>query len=83
MYRVCAHYCGTTIGLEDFETLEEAEEFKKAPYVMCYYDEMGKLDEEDNDLIYPDEMFVEEVDEDEIEHPSIMIDYADCDDLPF
>lgn len=83
MYRVCAHYCGTTIGLEDFETLEEAEEFKKAPYVMRYYDEMGKLDEEDNDLIYPDEMFVTVVDENEIKHPSIVIDYADCDDLPF
>jgi len=55
MVKVCAHYCGTTILLAQFENEEEADEFMK--HGMFLYED---VDDEDNYWIYPDEMFKEE-----------------------
>lgn len=58
MYQVCTKYCGTIISLTELISLEEAEEFVKHPFVMFYKDEFDK--ERDDDVIYPDEMWIEE-----------------------
>ena len=57
LVNVCAHYCGTTILLESFETKKEAEEFMKNNYILHYADEIE--DGEEDELIYADEMFLE------------------------
>ena len=51
--KVCAHYQGTTILLEEFEQKPEAEEFMLHPYYIVH-------DDGDEEIIYPDEMFIEE-----------------------
>jgi len=57
MFKVCAHYCGTTILLEEFETIEEAEEFMMHDYILAYEDETEDHEEE---CIYRDEMFIDD-----------------------
>ena len=57
MFNVCARYCGTTILLESFEKKKDAEEFMKKDYILHYADEIE--DGEEDELIYADEMFLE------------------------
>ena len=76
MVKVCAHYCGTIIMIGEFETREQANEFMKHSYLMHYVDELVNATEDE--LIYPDEMFIEE---DEI--PFCEVEPALSDDLPF
>ena len=47
-YAVCAHYCDTTILIDVFDTLEEAESFTEKP---CHV--------ASDDVVYPDEMWTE------------------------
>ena len=80
MTNVCAHYCGTTILLESFETEEAAKEFMKHDYVLYYADELENA--EADEIIYSYEMFIE----DELpffETPKIEIKDIDLDELPF
>ena len=60
MYQVCAHYEGTVVLLAEFENLDDAKEFIKYDFVNAAADET-----EDGvaDIIYSDEMFIEEADE--------------------
>ena len=58
MYRVCAHYCWTTISVDEFETEQEAENCAKNPVVLFYKDEIENGEEDE--VIYPNEMWVEE-----------------------
>lgn len=84
MIKVCAHYCGTTILLEEFETLEEAEEFMTHNYILHYEDEMENAD--DDELIYADEMFIDNdtEEDDELPFTEPLGFWADPnDDLPF
>ena len=71
MYKVCAHYQGTTILLKEFECKPKAEEFMLHPYYIEY-------DDGSDEIIYPDEMYLE-IDVDKSEA------FADLkpDDLPF
>jgi len=78
MINVCAHYCGTTILLESFKTKKEAKEFMKNDYILHYADEIE--DGEEDDLIYSDEMFIE----DEIPFfETAETKFEDLDELPF
>jgi hypothetical protein len=52
MYRVCAHYCGTTVELETLHSKEEAVRFISIPVIM-----------DENDTYYPDEMWIEQCEE--------------------
>lgn len=56
MYRVCTRYNDVVIMLAEFDTEKEAEEFTQHNYVLYYADEFESGDDE---IIYPDEMFVE------------------------
>ena len=82
MVNVCAHYCGTTILLESFETKTEAEEFMQHDYVLHYADEIENGEEDE--IIYSDEMFISD---DEIpfseEYQNFTFDDEDLDNLPF
>ena len=53
-YIVCARYCGAILGLEEFDTIEEAKEFCKKPF----YDDV--LFDNPEDCIPSDEMWIEE-----------------------
>ena len=57
-YIVCAHYCGTVIELETFENKDLAEEFAMYPCELYSADETE--DGIEDEIIYPDEMWVEE-----------------------
>ncbi len=81
MYQVCAKYCGTTISLEEFDTQEEANHFTEAPYVLFYKDEIENGTEDE--IIYPNEMWVEEAlpfTDPPVKQPEYNFD---DDDLPF
>lgn len=56
MIKVCAHYCGTTILLKEFETEAEAKEFMKYDFV--FVDECEPDVCHGDDLVYTDEMFI-------------------------
>lgn len=55
---VCAKYCGAVIELAEYEKQEDAEEFMKNPCILFYADEI--LDGEEDEVIYPYEMWIEE-----------------------
>ena len=57
MVNVCAKYCGATILLKSFESVEQAKEFMKHTYVLYEADETENMEEE---CIYPDEMYLED-----------------------
>lgn len=78
-YIVCAKYCGETIGLDEFERESDAIEFAKHPFVLFDKDEAAELEEDE--IIYPNEMWIEKTEERKIEYP----DFSDIidDDLPF
>ena len=65
MYKVCAHYQGTIILLEEFECEPEAEEFMLHPYYLTYDDGDDEIKrvvdyvKNEQPVIYPDEMFIE------------------------
>lgn len=82
-YDVCAKYCGTVISLACFPTRKEAETFAQYPFVLYNADEM--LDAEEDEVIYPEEMWVEASDENqaEVADDSFELCYADGDELPF
>ena len=80
MINVCAHYCGTTILINSFETEEEAKEFIKHDYVLYYADELENAEEDE--IIHSDEMFLE----DELPFfntPAANINDLSLDELPF
>lgn len=82
MINVCAHYCGTTILLESFETEEEAKEFMKHEYILYYADELE--DQDEDDIIMPAEMFIEdELPFFETQEHSIEFKNINLDELPF
>jgi len=56
MVKVCARYCGTIILLEEFETIDEAEDFMTHDFLMFHSDE---LETGEDEYIYPDEMFID------------------------
>lgn len=56
-YSVCTKYCGSVVELENFDLLEDAENFMKRPCTLFYADEME--DGEEDEVIYPDEMWIE------------------------
>ena len=56
MINVCAHYCGTTILLDSFETDTEANEFMQHDYILHYADEIENGEEDE--IIKADEMFI-------------------------
>ena len=55
-YLVCGYWYGTTVLVDEFDTREEAEEFVKHPAFLTWMDE---TDEEQEDVLYPDEMWGE------------------------
>lgn len=57
MVNVCAHYNGTIILLAEFETEEDAKEFMQHDYILYHADELE--DAEDDELIYKDQMFID------------------------
>ena len=63
-YIVCAKYCGSVIELESFDTEDEAYDFMQEPYTLFYEDEID--DGEEDEVIYPDEMWVEYADHDPV-----------------
>ena len=64
-YRVCTRsYCNVPAMLGVFDTEEEAARFMTIPFVSAYADEMENADEDE--IIYPSEMYIEEFDENEI-----------------
>ena len=77
--KVCAHYCGTTIMLADHLTEEQAKELMKNIYIIRYADDPDN----DDDFIYPDEMFTEEDDLPFSELPEQQEQELDLDELPF
>ena len=58
MYRVLAGYSGAVVMLMESETKEDAENFMKYPFTICYKDETDYLDEDE--VIYPNEMWLTE-----------------------
>lgn len=56
-YSVCAKYCGAVVELENFDLLEDAENFMKRPYTLFYADETE--DGEEDEVIHPAEMWIE------------------------
>lgn len=75
MYKVCAHYQGTIILLEEFECKPEAEEFMLHPYYLTY-------DDGDDEIIYPDEMFIEKDSSTNVDKSNNLTDIGP-DDLPY
>lgn len=82
-YDVCAKYCGSVISLAHFRTRKEAETFAQYPFVLYNADEM--LDAEEDEVIYPGEMWIEASDENQVEvaDDNFELCYADGDELPF
>ena len=78
MYRVCARYEGTSIFLEEFETIEEAKEFMAHDYIIAYADELEN--EDGNEVVHPYEMYIDDEEEIPFNEP-VFYDWDD--DLPF
>ena len=76
MYKVCAHYQGTEILLEEFECKPEAEEFMLHPYYI-EYDDGGE-----EEIIYHDDMYLEEDSSTNVGKTEAFAD-LEPDDLPF
>lgn len=55
-YVVCAKYCGATVELDEFDFMEDAENFCSKPCVFSYAEETG---EDEDEIIYPHEMWIE------------------------
>lgn len=86
MYTVCANYCNSTVILDTFKTEEEAENFMKHDYILIHSDEFA--DEQEDDIIHPDEMFISNDDEIPFYEPLVYCEkynevFIDSDDLPF
>ena len=77
MVKVCAHYNGTSILIDEFETKEEAEEFMKNDYILVYADE---TDGQEDELIYADEMYIDDSEDIPFSEPIILEEYED---MPF
>lgn len=64
MYAVCTDVYKPYLVIADFNTKEEAEEFIKVPAVLLYADELENGEEDV--VVYPKQMWVEEVMDDDI-----------------
>ena len=78
MVRVCAHYNGTSILIDEFETEEKAKEFMKNDYILVYSDELENQYEDE--IIYSDEMYIDESDDVPFSEPLTLEEYVD---MPF
>lgn len=58
MINVCANYMGTVILLDSFNTKDKADEFMSHDYILHYANEIE--DAEEDEVIHPDEMFIED-----------------------
>ena len=83
MIKVCAHYCGTVILLDKFDSEEEANDFMKNDYVLAYADELEN--EYEDEVIHPYEMFIDESEDIPFCEPMNcdFINSIDSDELPF
>jgi len=64
MYAVCTDIYKPYLVVASFNTEEEAEEFAKVPAVLAYSDELENGEEDV--VIYPEQMWIEEVMDDDI-----------------
>ena len=81
-YAVCTNYYGAVVDLDYFNTKDEAEDFMKRPCIMFYADEIE--DAEEDEVIYPYEMWIEEDPKDKDDVPFCDVSFDDLpDDMPF